>query len=420
MADAAAKTRTLAILFLATLVAYADRYLFSVAAEQIRLEFGLNDFELGLLAGPALAIFYATLGVSLARWADVGHRPRLLAVCVALWSAFTLACGLAAGFAHMLLARIGLGIGEAGAFPPAHSLVAGASGSARRGVGAAVLSLATFLGAFVGSAVGGLLVGAVGWRWAFVAFGAVGALIAPLVILRVPEPRAIPRRPPVAVLLGAGLGAVFGRLLRRPAFFNLLAGYTLYFVFAHTVAAFGVVFMIRAFGLVEAEVGAPWGLTLASSTIAGTLAAVLLVDRLASRAPAWYGRLPALMSLVAGAAFLAGFSSGAPGAVYAFLWIGSCAAAVGGPAIFAGVYAETAEDERATAIALMLFSANSVGLGLGPLLGGLASTLLAPVAGVESIRWVLLAAALFLFWAAVHFARAARAFAAGASKPATG
>lgn len=398
----------LVVLFLATVAAHADRYLFTVAAERIRLDLDLDDVQLGLLAGPAMAVFYAVLGIPISRWADVGHRPRLLAACLALWSFFTAACGAATGFWQMFAARLGVGVGEAGAGPPAHSLVASRTEAGRRGAGAAVLTLGTFIGGFVGAAVGGALVSELGWRWTFAAFGGVGLLLAPLVLAGAPENRLAPRAPRAAELLIAGLAADLARLLRRPAVFRFVAGYTLYYVFAHTMTAFGVVFMVRSFGLAEAQVGAPWGLTIASSSIVGTLVAMTAVDRLAVRSPAWLGRIPALLAPVAAAAFVAAFLSPAPSPVYGFLWIGMAAAAIGGPAVFAGVYSQTAEGERGLVVAMMLFFASAIGLGLGPALAGLASEALSPVAGRESVRYTLAVAPVFLLLAGWQFWRASR------------
>lgn len=396
------------VLFLATVAAYADRYLFTVAAERIRADFGLNDLQLGLLAGPAMAIFYAGLGLPIARWADLGHRPRLLAACLSLWSLFTMACGAAAGFWQMFAARLGLGVGEAGAWPPAHSLIASHVGERRRAAGAAALTLGTFIGSFVGVAIGGYLVSAYGWRLAFLSFGLAGLLIAPLVLLVLRESRATPRRPRREELFGAKVVSDVRALLARPAVSRLVAGYTLYYLFAHTMTSFGVVFMIRSFGLSEAEIGAPWGITLLTSSVAGSVVAMLLVDRLAARSKAWLGLVPAGLSVVAAFSFAAAFLSFSPSGVYVFLWIGLAAAALGGPAIFAGVYSQTRDDERGLAVAMMLFFANALGLGLGPVLAGVASDALSSLAGAESVRFTLAAATSVLLAAAWQFFLAAR------------
>ncbi len=404
-----ARSWTVVVLFLATVTAYADRYLFSVAAERIRLDLELSDLQLGFLAGPAMAIFYALLGVPLARWADMGHRPRLIAVCLALWSAFTAACGLATSFTLMFAARVGLGVGEAGATPPAHSLIA-SLGDRGRGLGASVLTLATFVGSFLGVAVGGVLVTAIGWRATFMLFGACGALVAPLLLLTVREPRAIVRRPTVGEMAGPAVLASIGALLRRAPLFHLIAGYTLYFVFAQAIAAFGVVFMVRSFGLSEAEVGVPWGLTLITSSLVGTVAAAFLIDRLAARSHAWFGLLPCLLAIVATALFAAAFLSTSIGAVFGFLWGGMAVVAIGAPTIFAGVYAQTSENERALAIAMMFFFGNAIGLGLGPVLAGVGSDALAPMLGADSVRITLVGMTAFLLLASLAFYRSAAAF----------
>ena len=396
-------------LFLATVTAYADRYLFSVVAERVRLEFGLNDLELGLLAGPAMALLFALLGVPVARWADTGHRPRVLLFCLSCWSGFTLLCGFAQSFSQLVVARLGVGMGEAGALPPAHSLVASAFAEDRRAAPAGVLTLATFIGAFLGIAGGGVLVTTLGWRSAFLVFGAAGALIAPLVYVCVREPRPEVRRPRASEMFGPAVIASFKRLLQRRAIFHIVAGYTLYYVFAHTIGAFGVAFMIRSFGLTEAEIGSTWGVVLLTSSVSGTLIAALIMNKLGARSRAWYGLVPAFTSTVAAVFFAIALLSPSKDSVFIFLWCGMAVVALGSPAVYAGVYSQTEEHERALTIALMLLLSNSIGLGLGPVLAGFVSNALRATLGDESLRYTLAAMPVFLILAALAFLRAAAA-----------
>ena len=112
------------MLGLVLIFAWADRLLITVAIEAIRHDFGLSDLEMGLLLGPAFAVFYAAFALPIARWADIGHRPRIIALALSLWSLMTLLTGLAWSFVQLFIVRVGVGIGEAGAHPPVHSLVA--------------------------------------------------------------------------------------------------------------------------------------------------------------------------------------------------------------------------------------------------------------------------------------------------------
>ena len=103
---------------------FIDRQILSILLEPIKKDLMLSDQALGFLAGFAFAAFYATLGIPMALWADRGNRRNLISVSLALWSFMTVACGLAQNFVHLVVARIGVGIGEAGCSPPAHSMIA--------------------------------------------------------------------------------------------------------------------------------------------------------------------------------------------------------------------------------------------------------------------------------------------------------
>jgi MFS family permease len=141
----------LALIFIVLVIAYVDRGIFGVVLEPIKHEFGLSDLQLGFLTGPAFAVFYAVMGIPLARWADMGNRRVVIALCLAVWSAMTALGGLAQNFAILFLTRIGVGVGEAAGTPPAHSLLSDYFEPARRAtapwvaVGVVALSIAMHL-----------------------------------------------------------------------------------------------------------------------------------------------------------------------------------------------------------------------------------------------------------------------------------
>jgi MFS family permease len=128
----------LAILFLVSATSYLDRHIFSVLIEPIKAEFGASGTIMGLLSGFAFVALYATLGIPVARWADVGNRRTIITLSLIIWSVMTVLCGMAGAVWQMALARIGVGAGEAGAIPPSQSLIADCFPPERRATALAV------------------------------------------------------------------------------------------------------------------------------------------------------------------------------------------------------------------------------------------------------------------------------------------
>ena len=157
---------------------FVDRQILSILLPSIKQELALPDTYLGLLSGTAFGIFYATLGVPIARLADRFSRKWVMTTCLVLWSAFTAACGTAAGFGSLLACRIGVGVGEAGGSPPAHSLISDYFPPEKRATALAVFSLGVPFGILVGFMAGGWLDQTLGWRNAFAVVGAPGLLLA--------------------------------------------------------------------------------------------------------------------------------------------------------------------------------------------------------------------------------------------------
>src|SRR5689334_6521663 len=116
------RRRALALLFLVAFLNYLDRNVIGILMPAIKRDLGLSDGEIGFITGIAYSLFYAAMGIPIARLADRLPRRNVIAVAMAVWSAMTAACGLAANFWQLSLARIMVGVGEAGATPSSHSL----------------------------------------------------------------------------------------------------------------------------------------------------------------------------------------------------------------------------------------------------------------------------------------------------------
>ena len=211
----------LAVLLAAYILNFVDRQVLALVAEDVKLDMGLTDAQLGWLLGPAFVLFYTIAGIPLARLADVTSRTRVVAVGLAAWSIMTAVCGAAQTFTQLLVARFGVGIGEAAGTPPSHSLISDYFPPEKRATALGIYGWGIFVGTGFGFALGGILLEAFDWRSAFYIAGFVGIPVAILLALTVREP------PP-----GASEGIVeeesppFSRVLRtlfaRPSFPCLL------------------------------------------------------------------------------------------------------------------------------------------------------------------------------------------------------
>ena len=179
----------LGLLCVVYVVNFVDRQVLSILLQSIKEDLGLSDLQLGLLSGTAFGLFYATLGIPIARLADRSSRKGVIAVCLAIWSAMTALCGTASGFATLLRYRVGVGVGEAGGSPPAHSMISDYFPPERRASALGVFSLGVPLGILVGFLAGGWLDEALGWRKAFIVVGLPGVLLAAVVALTLREPQ---------------------------------------------------------------------------------------------------------------------------------------------------------------------------------------------------------------------------------------
>ncbi|MCW5647610.1 MAG: MFS transporter, partial [Sphingopyxis sp.] len=189
---ASAQTRTMLwLLLIVYIFNFLDRQIVNILAEPIKADLGLSDTQLGLLAGPAFAVFYALLGIPIARYADKEgtNRVRLIALALAVWSAMTAICGLAQNFVQLLLARIGVGIGEAGCTPAAHSLITDSVPAEKRSSAIAFYGLGVPIGSLLGLVIGGIVNDLYGWRIALMMVGAPGLLLALIVLFVMREPR---------------------------------------------------------------------------------------------------------------------------------------------------------------------------------------------------------------------------------------
>ncbi len=392
---------------------FIDRQILSILIESIKAEIPLTDTELGFLGGIAFAIFYTFAGIPIARWADRGSRVSIIALSVVIWSGMTALTGAARSFGVLLLARVGVGIGEAGCSPPAHSLLADYFPPERRGTALSIYALGIPLGGAFGNLIGAWVASWFGWRMAFVAVGVPGLLIALLVRLTLREPvrgqSEVPVRGVRAPLQASETTwQVLRFMARLRAFVHLSLAGALHAFVGYGAAYFLPSFFARVHHMGLAERGS-WLAGLALIGAVGTYLGGSLSDRLGRRDVRWYMWVPAIATL-AGVPIALGYYL-VPD-VYVALSIGVLASIAGpmylGPS-FAMTQTLVRPHMRAMASAILLFIINLIGLGLGPWFVGYTSDALAPRFGDESLRYALVSiVSLGNAWAAAHYFLAAR------------
>lgn len=390
---------------------FIDRQVINILAEPIKLELDLTDTQLGLMTGLAFAIFYTVLGIPIARYADRAHRPRIIATALAVWSGFTALSGIAQNYTQLVLARIGVGVGEAGCTPPAHSLISDMYPKEKRASALAFYSLGVPVGAVLGTIAGGTLADAFGWRWAFVVCGLPGLVIAAIAFFTLIEPRtrqAAENIKAAAATNTATVREVLAFLWSKKTFWYVAFAASIKAFIGYGHAPFTASFFLRAHGeeikMMADSVGmGPLGfLSIFLGVIAGIggIIGTILGGRIADK----YGRIdyrhwvgiPGLASLAVIPIFIVAML--APSAAIA-IPIFAITAILGtlwyGP-VYATAQSIAPAHMRAVTAAILLFVINLIGLGLGPLIVGALSDFLNKDMGfglIEGLRWSLIISA---------------------------
>ncbi len=258
MGSAFVRWYVLVMTFLIYMINIGDRYVVSTVLEPIRLELRLNDKGAAFLTGVPLGLFYVTLGIPISWLADRSNRRNILGACVLIWSGFTAACGLSRTYLQFLLARIGVGTGEAGGTPTSNALLADYFPAGRRPMAFTILALGAPLGAWLGADVAGAVARAYGWRAAFLALGVPGVLIGVLVLLTIREPER-GRLDAVTVKQRASMAESLRFLWRQRAAFHVIMGSGVCSLWGWGLIWWTPTFLMRTYGLDVGEAGAVTG-----------------------------------------------------------------------------------------------------------------------------------------------------------------
>jgi predicted MFS family arabinose efflux permease len=397
----------LGILFLALLCSMTDRYLMSVLLEPIRLEFGASDTVMGALTGFAFAAFYALLGLPIARWADRGDRRLIISLALAAWSVMSALCGLARSVPALALARIGVGVGEAGASPPAMSLVADYFPPSQRGRAVAMLVLASTFGIVIAYSAGAAIAATHGWRAAFLWLSLPGIPLAILAYFGLDEPRRRGGRNSGATS-GEALATTVKALLGKRSLVYVMLGSALYMMVVAGAFLWIPAYMQRVMRLDLASQGAIYGLASMVIPIAGTTVGGVVTDRLAKRSIKWLAWLPALGVAIAFPFYELMFITNSFVMFIGYSLAAGLALAMAIPSVTALILAVSGAHRRSFAFALYGLLGSLIGAGGGPLLTGALSDNLSASHGVDGLRYALMIVTALLGLCAILYAAAAR------------
>ncbi len=379
----------LAMLFVVYTFNFLDRQVLSILAQPIKLDLGLSDGQVGALGGLAFAMLFSTMAIPLGLLADRTGRVRVVGVSLAVWSGFTVLCGLAGNFTQIFLFRLGVGVGEAGGVAPSYALITGYFPPGRRARALAIYSTGAPLGIAIGVLFGSAIAAAVNWRLAFIVLGLAGLLTAIPYFFLMREPQETSSAEPVPAR------EVFRRLAALPLFWLLAFGAA-----CSSLAGYGLSFWMpalvqRSYGLTLVQTGQFIGVLVLITGVAGVLAGGFLGDRFGNRDRSGYPLVGAWAFAICGPAFAAALFSPDPVWLFFLMLVPSGLAYMWMAPVITTVQHLVSPRERATASACYLLVNNSIGLGLGPLAVGSLSDYLAPAHGTESLRLAMVAVACF-------------------------
>jgi MFS family permease len=420
-ASLAYRSYVLVVLVIVYTFNFIDRQIVGILAVPIKAELGLSDSQLGLMGGLAFALFYTLLGIPIARLADKVSRTGIMTAALALWSLMTAVCGLTHNFAQLFMARMGVGVGEAGGVAPAYSLICDYFPTKERARALSVYSFGIPIGAALGIVLGGFITSLMSWRVAFLIVGLAGLLLTPLLKFTVREPRRgaldavrADQNHDRASTAAArpSLLEVIALLARRPSFWGLSLGAACASMMGYGLFFWAPSFLVRSFHLTLLHASLAYGGLVLVGGLVGIWFGGVLADRYGEKRRAMYAIIPATAFVATVPFYVAGVLSTTLWVSFAVLLVPTALGLVWLGPVLAAVQHLVPGKMRATASALFLFINNLIGIGLGTALIGIVSDLMRLRFGAESLRYAILAgtgfylmAAALLFFAGKKLAR---------------
>ena len=407
IADASGTARTaLTLLFLAyALSIITDRMILSVLFEPIRLEFDVSDTQMGLLGGLSFALFYATLGIPIARLADQKSRRLIILFSLGVFSLMTAMSGLATGFLMLFLLRVGVGVGEAGINPASQSIIADYYPKERRGTAMSILAVGAPCGMIGGFLVGGAVSELYGWRAALIAVGLPGLLlaVAMFLLLREPERGATDSTADEGESIEPGIKNTAVYMFSTPAIRQLLFATTITAMGSYGASTWLPAFFVRTHDLSQGQVGMLMALLFGGLGAVGTLVSGKLFDVLSRKGMARGVWMIAIVQIAVTPLSIVAYQAGSLSVAIALLSLPAFAGNFFlGPSL-ALIQTLSPVSMRSVAAAIKMFCLNLVGLSLGPFFVGFVSDLLKSGFDDRSLPIALSILTATSFWSAYHF-----------------
>ncbi len=416
------KYYALGILTLVYTFNFIDRQILVILQPLIKAELDLSDTQLGLLSGIAFAAFYTILGIPIARLADKKNRRNIIAISLTVWSAMTALSGLAQTYLHLLLARLGVGVGEAGGSPPAHSMISDMFSPKKRATALAIYSAGLYFGIVLGYSFGGYLGITYGWRTTFMLVGLPGIVLALILWLTVKEPKR-GQFDQVGDKTAPTLKETFSYILNLKSFAFIAFGSALSAFVSYGISNFMPSFLFRyhlpalsdlasSFGfqgendyeIAYSMMGILLGVVGGGAGIIGTFLGGYLTDKIGAKDARWYLWLPGITAVIAVPFAVASFHLENLKLILLFIFIFNVMGTLYLPPSIAVLHRLVEPRMRAMSSAILFFVLNLIGLGLGPVFVGWLSDFLTKTNGYESLHWALSIGAGvalikgFLFW----------------------
>ena len=396
------KKYTLFILTAIFAVNSLDRHILSILLTPIGKEFALSDTQLGLLSGLLFAFVFVMFGFPIAKLAANGNRRNIIAAAAAVWSGLTIVMASAQNFTHLIFARLGVGIGEAGCVAPAHSMISDMYPEERRTSAMSTFVVGANIGILLAFLIGGIAGQFLGWRWAFVIAGIPGLVLALLLRFTVSEPTSDTSTRPVDD--GKSLfRETFKVIWNDRGLFHAMIGLMIVGIFTFGTLAWNPTFIIRNHGLSLAQLGIFLALTVGIGGAIGTWLSGQIADRLGDKDVRWRIGVVIIAILIPkpfGIVYLLADSTTVALSCYV---AGAFLAGVFWGPTFAYLHSRIPTHMRPMGTAIFMFAFNLVGVGIGPTLVGLASDTVFSTYGTQSLTYALLCVQISGIWAVWHY-----------------
>lgn len=381
----------LAMLTIVSMFNIADRLVVSILLEDIKAEFTLNDTQVGLLAGLAFTLFYAFMGIPIARLADRTNRKNIVSVALVVWSSMMALCGAATGFVSFFLARLGVGIGEAGGSPPSYSILADYFKPSEQARAMGIYITGAVLGTAGGLILGGYLADIIGWRMTFVAMGIPGILFGLILFVTVKEPqRGLYDNKDKDSGSHAKIGPTLRSLAKNPLFIRISLCYALISMIGYAIAIWMAPIMIRNFDISLTKVGLYLGLGFLIGGIPGPMIGGYITDNLAKSNQRWYAWFGAITVVICVACYIISLMAGSFTLFVALFVLGYFFYMLPQGAILSVMQSSLQSGEKALGVAIALFANNILGMAVGPFVIGLMSDRFKPDYGVKALNYSVL------------------------------